>query len=930
MKSGTALKALAIGLLGAAAAAGPVAADEPVVPRYGTIRPFEKDVQAYWGNINPFYGNIGAFWGNINPFAGDIGAFWGTIRPFDGDLTAQWGNIGAFWGDIGASWGTIRPFWDGLDASDSAGYAELASRFKLFMTDTQRFWTPYIRTQTGLSFYDAFGKALLAKYGINMNRPETLAALTPAQRSQFIVDLYDGLMGFSGADHVDHWMKTVNWTPALTQQQGGGARTVVGLLDFFAGNNTDIGSKIVWFDGVSTFSNGHGAAVASLIVSAHDGKGVMGIAPNAAVVAYNPFDATGTAGWADVTQGVGKLKRQGASVVNMSLGVAGWTLHPDWQKVFADPFVTSANTNTVFVIAAGNDGITQTQNVYWDWDVDPNMIIVGSVDPTGTISDFSNRPGSACLMKDDGCKQNKRLRDRFIVAPGELILIADDSGGVARQSGTSFAAPLVSGAIALLHDRWPWLARFPAETIDIILSSATDLGERGTDNVYGRGLLNVTASQSPLDFNKLTFYEYANGTVHKRSAGNLSSAGIKSSWEIDGAYFIAFETIGKTERDFAIPLSSRLANQTVKMKLGEEQFQQFLYQHLTDWIGGKVKKLAGDNLAFGSGLSTSSGGWNVTYTMAERPGSAFHTDADAAYAIRVGDDTGTFGLTAGYGLGAAAFSFNPGFDRASDFDITSGVNPYAALANGAGFVGADFALDQEWRVAAGVTTQDLDLKIDDQASGQDQRVFNGLAAYRATALQASVTYTPFAKAALSLSYTRLEEPGALLGVQWRDGGRGPGSTTDALSVGAYFALEPGLDLALSASVARTEGGADDNLRLTDPADSSAFRIALSKHGLFADADALRIAVSQPMHVANGTVEYTSVEVVDRETGAIGPVTRRFGIAGERFYVGEISYGAALLDGRGALSLFARSSFGADATGQPGAGQSAGVALRFGF
>ena len=94
--------------------------------------------------------------------------------------------------------------------------------------------------------------------------------------------------------------------------------------------------------------------------------------------------------------------------------------------------------------------------------------------------------------------------------------------------------------------------------------------------------------------------------------------------------------------------------------------------------------------------------------------------------------------------------------------------------------------------------------------------------------------------------------------------------------------------------------------------------------------ALRFAVSQPMHVANGTVEYTSVEVVDRETGAIGPVTRRFGIAGERFYVGEISYGAALLDGRGALSLFARSSFGADATGQPGAGQSAGVALRFGF
>ena len=129
------------------------------------------------------------------------------------------------------------------------------------------------------------------------------------QRAYFIVDWYDHLMEFTGTDHVDHWMSEADWSPALTQIQGAGARTVIGLLDFTVVNAPDIQARIVKSGGVSTFSDGHGAAVASLIVSAHDGTGVMGIAPSAQVVAYNPFDATGTAGWADVTRGVSTLLR---------------------------------------------------------------------------------------------------------------------------------------------------------------------------------------------------------------------------------------------------------------------------------------------------------------------------------------------------------------------------------------------------------------------------------------------------------------------------------------------------------------------------------------------------------------------------------------------------------------------------------------------
>jgi hypothetical protein len=61
----------------------------------------------------------------------------------------------------------------------------------------------------------------------------------------------------------------------------------------------------------------------------------------------------------------------------------------------------------------------------------------------------------------------------------------------------------VTGAISLLQQRCGWLKQKPRETADIILQSATDLGAPGVDPVYGHGLLNITASQAPLDYSKL-------------------------------------------------------------------------------------------------------------------------------------------------------------------------------------------------------------------------------------------------------------------------------------------------------------------------------------------------------------------------------------------------------------------------------------------
>ena len=176
--------------------------------------------------------------------------------------------------------------------------------------------------------------------------------------------------------------------------------------------------------------------------------------------------------------------------------------------------------------------------------------------------------------------------NRFMVAPGELILLPDGLGGFVRRSGTSFAAPLVSGAIALLHDRWPWLAQHPDESVDIILQSAADLGAPGVDAVYGHGLLDVQASQSPLNYNNLQFFEVRGGVMTHRTAGEMRATGVRTTWETDGVSLHLYEPIGDTFRDFTVPMSSRLVGKVRTLTGHYEFYQRFAQRGLTDWLGG--------------------------------------------------------------------------------------------------------------------------------------------------------------------------------------------------------------------------------------------------------------------------------------------------------------------------------------------------------
>jgi subtilisin family serine protease len=80
-------------------------------------------------------------------------------------------------------------------------------------------------------------------------------------------------------------------------------------------------------------------------------------------------------------------------------------------------------------------------------------------------------------------------RETVVSAPA-TDLVGARPGGYWKVQGTSFAAPMVSGAAALIRSRWPTM---PAgEVINRIIRTAKDLGTPGRDPVYGFGLVDPT------------------------------------------------------------------------------------------------------------------------------------------------------------------------------------------------------------------------------------------------------------------------------------------------------------------------------------------------------------------------------------------------------------------------------------------------------
>lgn len=99
-------------------------------------------------------------------------------------------------------------------------------------------------------------------------------------------------------------------------------------------------------------------------------------------------------------------------------------------------------------------------------------------DLTSASIDPKLSKANAELIRDDAGKVTG-----IEVKPGELV------GGYSEVTGTSYSAPVAAGALALLMERYPYLDN--AQVRDVLLTTATDIGEAGVDEVFGWGLIDL-------------------------------------------------------------------------------------------------------------------------------------------------------------------------------------------------------------------------------------------------------------------------------------------------------------------------------------------------------------------------------------------------------------------------------------------------------
>jgi hypothetical protein len=229
---------------------------------------------------------------------------------------------------------------------------------------------------------------------------------------------------------------------------------------------------------------GHGTAVAGVIAARKNDRLSHGVAFNARLLVVRADDGTSCASGclfrqSDVARATDHAVDNGARVINLSLGGVA-----SISGALADALARAVNRGAIVVVSAGNGG-DSAPSFPARFALDPRaggqVIAVGALDGDNQLASFSNRAGEAS--------------DVFLAAPGAGVLAPVPGGGAAPVSGTSFAAPHVSGAAALVLQAAPFLSA--AQVVEILLESAVDLGAAGTDPVYGRGLVDVGRALSP-------------------------------------------------------------------------------------------------------------------------------------------------------------------------------------------------------------------------------------------------------------------------------------------------------------------------------------------------------------------------------------------------------------------------------------------------
>ncbi len=332
-----------------------------------------------------------------------------------------------------------------------------------------------------------------------------------------------------------------------------------------------------------TDANGHGSHVAGIVAAVKNDIGMHGAAFDADLAI-----AKVTSGWSysfQVARQAAAWGRDlGAVAINMSAaygrdysfestlvklsdgsyyssdpyhGVNGYYNSRDeayaWKAALgSDQVLVKAAGNDGTIYSAGHNQLATATDENGSLILDGQMLIVGNWDADGRFL-RGNAAGNVCVTWNDGrCHDAAKIQDSFIMAPGTYIYSTYHNGGYAYLTGTSMAAPMVAGALAVVHQMWPHMS---GKNLAKLLLVTADKTVDGYDvTVHGQGLLDMEMATRPYGAVGIPTTGRTSGSVTAVSGG-VAVAGASPAQFVALSEVMILDTF---ERDFYVDLTTRI------------------------------------------------------------------------------------------------------------------------------------------------------------------------------------------------------------------------------------------------------------------------------------------------------------------------------------------------------------------------------------
>lgn len=465
-------------------------------------------------------------------------------------------------------------------------------------------------------------------------------------------------------------------------------------------NHSDLKGKVISLTNVSSTKTAvgvHGTQMASIAAGKLDGWGTVGVAPDAQLVLFQAnssvSSSNGLAGtginMSAVFKGMTLAEQAGASVINLSLGsnydknfqrttvevspgifrapsnysstVTGGKSYLYGNSMKDVAAFANATSKSVIVISSGNAGTKYAQMpAAFATQTDANgnllmggrVLIVGNVVGDGkggwTMNANSNQAGTLCnSFTGNVCNDKYYVKDFYVVAPGTGMWGAvPDAGrtaagiktggtnGIGAVTGTSPAAAVVSGGIALLKQAWPQLSS--AQMVQLVKTTATDMGAKGVDEVYGWGMVNFDKATQPQGLLTIAnFKGYATATPLTASGVVSSgSASLKTSSVLQNV-----QGLDSYNRNYTLDMTKAVIANPVAAYRSSSSYLAMNPQGYTEMSTPVNENYSIKMMQSQTGIAS-----EVTYN-----------EQGTSYSVQFGSMTEKSGFLGNYGSGAMAF-----------------------------------------------------------------------------------------------------------------------------------------------------------------------------------------------------------------------------------------------------------------------------------